>query len=70
MPSKTKKQHTAMQMSQSPEGRARLRQYGVEPVPEKVAKEYTRADKRAGKFQGKKKARKRAKGKGKRHGIS
>lgn len=54
MPSKTGKQHTTMQMSQSKKGRAALRRYGVQPVPEKVAKEFTRADKRAGKFQGKK----------------
>lgn len=59
MSSKSKKQHRVMQMSQSPEGRAALRKYGLKPVPKKVAGEFTAADKAQGKFQGKRKKRKK-----------
>lgn len=48
MPDKSKSQKRFMGMSQSKEGRAKLRSYGKEPAPVKVAKEFTAADKAAG----------------------
>lgn len=40
MPVKSQAQAHLMGMSTSPEGRAKLRSYGMKPVPETVAREY------------------------------
>ena len=46
MPSVSSKQEHFMQMSRSPEGRARLRRFGSKPAPVEVAKEFVKADKK------------------------
>jgi hypothetical protein len=48
MPDVSEAQKHFMGMSQSPEGRAKLRSYGKKPAPVSVAQEFTAADKAAG----------------------